>query len=333
MTEINCGPLLGLLYAYQDSAILMGSHELGVYDVLAEGPLTSQEVALRLGSASRSTELLLNACVAIGLLHKNGAKYGNSPLAGAFLVKGKPGYLGRVVAKEQEFYGPWLKLPSAVRSDKAQLAPMRRRLQEQPATARNFLLALHDLALLNGSALPDYVDLAGRRRLLDVGGGVGSYSILLAQRNPQLEVVVLDLPGVRQLAEETIASYGLSDRISFQEGDFNASCRGKDYDAVLLANILHDNTADACRDLLLKSREALVEGGLIIITEFYLDEDGVSPPVSAIFSVLMMLENRGAAEYPAKTILEWLAEAGFKDAAAHKLPEPSPMVVIVARKG
>jgi len=333
MTEMDCGPLLGMLYAYQDSALLMGSHELGVYDVLADEPLSSGEVAHRLGSAPRSTMLLLNACVAIGLLQKSGAKYSNSPLADAFLVKGKPGYLGRVVTKEQEFYGPWRKLPSAVRADEAQLPPMHQRLQEQPATARNFLLALHDLALLNGSALPEYVDLAGRRRLLDVGGGVGSYSILLAQRNPQLEVVVLDLPGVRELAEQTIASYGLSERMSFQEGDFNASCRGKEYDAVLLANILHDNTEDACRELLRKSREALAEGGQIIITEFYLDEDGVSPPVSAIFSVLMMLENRGAAEYPANTILEWLAEAGFKDAVAHKLPQPSPMVVLAARKG
>ncbi len=333
MTEISCGPLLEMLYAYQGSAILMGSHELGVYDALAQEPLTAGEIASRLGTASRSTELLLNACVAVGLLQKTGEKYKNSPLADRFLVKGNPGYLGRVVAKEQEFYGPWGKLVPAVRSDQAQLPPMRRRLQEQPATAGNFLLALHDLALINGSALPDYVDLAGRRKLLDVGGGVGTYSILLAQKNPQLEAVILDLPAVRELAEETIASYGLSDRISFQEGDFSAPCPAKGYDAVLLANILHDNTEEVGKRLLRKSHDALVEGGQIIVTEFYLEENGASPPVSAIFALLMMLENQGAAEYPAQTITQWLAEAGFLEAVARKLPEPSPMVVIVARKG
>jgi 2-polyprenyl-3-methyl-5-hydroxy-6-metoxy-1,4-benzoquinol methylase len=238
-----------------------------------------------------------------------------------------------VVAKEQEFYQPWGWVSQAVREDKAQLPSMEERLRRDPATAHNFLLALHDLALLNGSALPECVDLTGRHKLLDVGGGVGTFSILLAEKNPELHAVVLDLPPVRELAEETIASYGLSDRISFQEGDFKASCRGKGYDVVLLANILHDNTEEACKRLLRQSHGALVEGGLIVVSEFFLDEDGASPPGGAIFSVLMMLENHGAAEYPAEQIKTWLLEAGFRDPVVHRLPEPSPMVVMVAHKG
>jgi predicted O-methyltransferase YrrM len=332
MTEIDVGPLLEMLYAYQSAAILMGSSELGVYDALAQGPLTSEELALRLRTSLRSTELLVNACVAVGLVRKCDARYENSPLASAFLVRGSPRYLGRVVAKEREFYAPWGNLAAAVRSDEAQLPRMAQRLQEQPAIARNFLLALHDLALLNGSALPDCVDLAGRKRLLDVGGGVGTYSILLAQRNPALRAAVLDLPAVRDLAEETIASYGLSDRISFEGGDYTAPSLGDGYDVLLLANILHDNTQEACLDLLRKAYHALVEGGLIIVNEFYLDADQVNPPVSAIFSLLMMLENQGAAEYPAQTIVDWLLEAGFSRPEARRLPEPSPMVVLVAAK-
>jgi 2-polyprenyl-3-methyl-5-hydroxy-6-metoxy-1,4-benzoquinol methylase len=333
MTERDSGSLLGLLYGYQGSAILMASNELGVYDALADAPLTGQEVAARLGTAPRSTVLLLNACVALGLLRKTGSQFANSPMAEKLLVRGRPGYLGRVVAKEQEFYQPWGSLSQAAREDRAQLPSMRERLQRDAPTARNFLLALHDLALLNGSALPDCVDLTGRRKLLDVGGGVGTYSILLAQKNPQLEAVVVDLPAVRELAEEIIASSGLSDRISFQAGDFNASCRARGYDVVLLANILHDNTQEACKRLLRQSHGALVAGGLIVVSEFFLDEDGASPPAGAIFSVLMMLENHGAAEYPAEQIKTWLLETGFRDPVVHRLPDPSPMVVVVAHKG
>jgi ubiquinone/menaquinone biosynthesis C-methylase UbiE len=333
MTELDSGPLLGMLYAYQGSAILMGSHELGIYDVLAEGPLTLQEVASRLGTPPRSTMLVLNACVAMGLLHEAGGQYSNSPLAGKFLVRDKPHYLGRVVAKEQEFYAPWGQMSQAVRADKAQLPPIAERLQLDPATANNFLLALHDLGLLNASALPDHVDLRGRHKLLDVGGGVGTFSILLAQKNPQIQAVVLDLPQVRTLAEDTIASYGLSDRISFQEGDYNAPSLGEGYDVVLLSNILHDNSEESSQQLLAKSYRALVEGGLVVVNEFFLDEGGTSPPVAAIFSLLMMLENQGAAEYPTEQIKRWLLEAGFVDPVAHRLPEPSPMVVAVARKG
>jgi ubiquinone/menaquinone biosynthesis C-methylase UbiE len=333
MTELDSGALFQTLYAYQESAILMGSHELGIYDLLAKGPLTLQEVASRLGTAPRSTMLVLNACVAMGLLHKAGDQYSNSPLADKFLVRDKPDYLGRVIAKEQEFYGPWGQMPQAVREDKAQLPHITERLRRDPATASNFLLALHDLGLLNASALPDYVDLRGCHRLLDVGGGVGTFSILLAQKNPDLQAVVLDLPQVRTLAEDTIASYGLSDRISFQEGDYNAPGLGEGYDAVLLSNILHDNSEESCRQLLAKSYQALLQGGLVVINEFFLDEGGTSPPVAAIFSLLMMLENQGAAEYPSEQIKRWLLEAGFTDPAARRLPEPSPMVLLVARKG
>jgi ubiquinone/menaquinone biosynthesis C-methylase UbiE len=333
MTDLDSGPLLGMLYAYQGSAILMGSNELGVYRLLADEPLTAQEVSSRLGSPTRSTGLLLDACVAVGLLRKTGDKYSNSPLSDQFLVPGKPGYLGRVVTKEQEFYGPWGAVARAVHEDRAQLPTMRERLRKDPATAQNFLLALHDLGLLNASALPEYVDLTGRRRLLDVGGGVGTFSILLAQQYPDLQAVVLDLPQVGELAEQTIASYGLSDRVSFQEGDFHAPSLGDGYDAVLLSNILHDNTEDSCRQLLEKSHRALVEGGLVAVHEFFLEEDGASPPVGAIFSLLMMLENQGAAEYPAEQIKTWLLETGFVDPVVHRLPPPSPMAVVLARKG
>jgi len=333
MTELDSGRLLEMLYAYQGSALLMGSNELGIYELLANEALSAQEVASRLGSPTRSTELLLNACVGVGLLRKTGAKYSNSPLSNEFLVPGRPGYLGRVVVKEQEFYGPWGLAARAVRDDKAQLPTMTERLRKDPATAQNFLLALHDLGLLNASALPDYVDLTGCRNLLDVGGGVGTFSILLAQKNPDLRAVILDLPEIRALAEQTIASYGLSDRISFQGGDYNAPSLGHGYDAVLFSNILHDNTKESCRQLLNKSHRALVEGGLVAVNEFFLEEAGASPPVGAIFSLLMMLENQGAAEYPTEQIKMWLLEAGFINPLAFQLPPPSPMVVVVARKG
>jgi predicted O-methyltransferase YrrM len=322
-----------MLYAYQGSAILMGSHELGIYGVLSDGPLNEQEIAAAIGSAPRSTALLLNACVAMGLLHKAGDRYSNSSLAAEFLAPGKPGYLGRVVSKEQEFYQPWGRISQAVREDKAQLPPMTARLDENPETARNFLLALHDLGLLNAATLPDYVDLPGPKKLLDVGGGVGTFSILLAESNPELRAVVLDLPQVQAIAEDMIASHDLSDRIEFRAGDYSAPSLGEGYDAVLLSNILHDNTEEACRELIAKSRRALVDDGLLVINEFFLDQDGSSPPVGAIFSLLMMLENQGAAEYPVDTIKGWLLEAGFVDPVTCEIPDPSPMVVVVARKG
>ncbi len=332
MSKLDPGPLLEMLTAYQSSMILMASSELGIFDELSHGGLTVAHVAGLVGTAIRTTEMLLNACVAIGLLHKTGQTFENSLLAETFLVRGKPDYLGRVVAKEQEFYDPWGRLAEAIRQDKAQLPPMAERLSGDPETARNFLLALHDLVLLFGTGLPDVVDMEGRKKLLDVGGGVGTYSILLAQRYPELRAVVLDLRPVRELAEETIASYGLSDRISFRGGDYEAPSLGEGYDVILLANVLHDNTVPACKELLRKSHDALVDEGLVVINEFFLEEDKSGPPAGAIFSLIMLLENQGAAAYSAGEIKEWLLEAGFQDPVARRLPQPSSMVVITGRK-
>lgn len=332
MTDLDPGPLFEMLTAYEGSMVLMASNELGIFDELSEAGLSAADLASRLAASSRSTEMLLNACVAVGLLHKTGQTFHNTPLTEAFLVRGKPNYLGRVVAKEQEFYGPWGRLAQAVREDKAQLAPMSERLRRDPATARNFLLALHDLAQLFGTPLPNYVDLSRRKKLLDVGGGVGTYSIMLAQSNPQLRAVVLDLPPVRELAEEMIAGNGLSDRISFEAGDYQAASLGEGYDVILLANILHDNPMQSCKELLRKSHDALAEGGLLVINDFFLNDDKSSPPVGAIFSLVMLLENQGAAAYPAEEIKGWVLDAGFVDPVVRPLPDPSPMVVIVARK-
>lgn len=333
MTELDPGPLLEMLTGYQASTILMASNELGIFDELSKRALSAPELASRLGAPARSTEMLLNACVAVGLLRKTGKAFENTPLSEAFLVRGEPAYLGRVVAKEQEFYPPWGSLAEAVREDKALLPPMSERLRRDPETARNFLLALHDLALLFGSALPDHADLAGRSSLLDVGGGVGTYSIMLAQRYPQLRAVVLDLPAVRELAEGMIASHGLSSRITFQAGDYEDPSLGAGHDVVLLANVLHDNPIASCKELLRKSRDALVDGGLVIANEFFLDEDKTSPPVGAMFSLIMLLENQGAAAYSAEEIQGWLLDTGFVDPTVRRLPEPSPMVVIAAHRG
>jgi hypothetical protein len=129
-----------------------------------------------------------------------------------------------------------------------------------------------------------------------------------------------------------IAGNGLTDRISFEASDYQAASLGEGYDVILLANILHDNPVASCRELLRKSHDALVEGGLVIVNEFFLDADKTGPPVGAIFSLVMLLENQGAGAYPAEEIKGWLLDAGFVDPVVRPLPDPSPMVVIVAHK-
>ncbi len=320
--------VLDLLTRYQAPAILMAAHEVGVFAELGVDPTTLDDLAGRLGVPRRSLGILLRACVALDLVVQEGDRYACSPMATATLVPGSPGYLGRLIDKEAFFYRAWSGLADCVRTDRAALAPFPVRAQEDPQTARNFLLALDDVAALFGSDFGRQLTLEGCRRLLDVGGGVGSYSLALLERYPQLEVTILDLPAVVPWAREFVAQAGAAERVVVEPFDFLHDPLPRGYDVVLLSNILHDLPPAVNQGLLTAAYQALEPGGRVVVYEFLLDADRVTPATSAVFAVMMLVENQGGNVYTADDILGWLAAAGFGRPSVQRLPEPSPMGIV-----
>jgi predicted O-methyltransferase YrrM len=324
--------VLDLLTRYQAPAILMAAHEVGVLAQLGAGPATLDDLAERLGVPRRSLGILLRACVALELVRQEGNCYRCSPLAAATLVPGSPGYLGRLVDKEAFFYRAWARLADCVRTDRAALTPFQVRAREDPETARNFLLGLDDVAALFGSAFGRQLDLEGCRRLLDVGGGVGSYSLALLERCPQLEATILELPAVVPWAREFVAQAGAMERVAIEPFDFLDDPLPRGYDVVLLSNILHDQPPAVNQGLLTRAYQALEPGGRAVVYEFLLDADRVTPSTSAIFAVMMLVENQGGNVYTEDDILGWLAAAGFSGLSVQRLPEPSPMGIVIGHR-
>ena len=324
--------LLDMLTRYQTPAIIMSAHRLGVFRELGAGPATLQGLALRLSMPERSLGILLRACVAIGLLVQEKNRFAPSPLAAETLVPGAPGYLGRLVDKEAFFYGAWGDLPTCVRTDRAALAPIQVRARQEPETTRNFLLALDDVAVLYGTEFARQQDMSGVRRLLDVGGGVGSYAIALAQRYPALEATILELPEVVPWARDFVSEAGMGDRIAVKPTDFLVDPLPSGYDAVLFANIFHDHPPAVNQGLLAKAYEALAPGDRVVVYEFLLEADRLTPAVSAVFAVMMLVENQGGNVYSGQEIVAWLEGAGFGNVAVNHLPDPSPMGLIVGQK-
>ena len=285
-----------MLTRYQAPALVMSAHQVGVFRELGAGRATAQDLAARLGVPERSLGILLRGCVALDLLtvESGTGEYACTPLAAETLVPGTSGYLGRLVDKEAFFYQAWGDLAACVRTDRAALAPIQVRAREEPETTRNFLTALDDIAALFGGEFASHVDLGNRRRLLDVGGGVGSYAIALAERYPALEATILDLPEVVPWARTLWPTPGwmngsLSKRIDFLVDPFPVG-----YDALLLSNIFHDQPPAINQGLLVKAREALAEDGQVIVYEFLLEPDRITPPGAALFAVMMLVENQGA---------------------------------------
>jgi len=320
--------LLDMLTGYQTPAIVMAAHRVGLFRALGDGPASLAELACRLQVPERSLGILLRACMALDLVVARDGHYANGPLAAETLVPGQPGYLGRLVDKEAFFYGAWAELADCVRNDRPALAPLQQRARSDPETTRNFLAALDDIAALYGSEFAMRLDLDGARRLLDVGGGVGSYAIAAVRRYPELQATIVELPEVVPWAREFVAEAGLSERIAVQALDFMTDEFPAGYDAILFSNIFHDQATTVNQGLLAKAYRALPAGGRVVVYDFLLEPDRATPAASAIFAVMMVVENQWGNVYTAAEIEGWLAGAGFRGGSTVHLSPPSPMGLI-----
>src|SRR5258706_15919533 len=125
-------------------------------------------------------------------------------------------------------------------------------------------------------------------KVLDIAAGHGLYGIAFANRNPQAEVTAVDWAGVLEVAKENAQRAGVSDRYQTRPGSAFDVDYGTGYDIVLLTNFLHHFDAPTCETLLRKVRAALADGGRAVALEFVPNEDRVSPPQAAAFSMIML---------------------------------------------
>jgi SAM-dependent methyltransferase len=190
---------------------------------------------------------------------------------------------------------------------------------------------MFDLAMLLAPKMAGKLDLSGCRRLLDLGGGPGTWAIHFCLENPALEAVVFDLPTSRSFAEETIARFDMGGRISFVDGDFlKGEIKGR-YDVAWLSQILHGEGPEEVRTILEKIRSALEPGGLLMIHEFILDDKLDGPLFPALFSLNMLLGTPKGRSYSGQQLFDLLLEAGFREPQRLVLDVAGETSVIAAR--
>jgi SAM-dependent methyltransferase len=323
--------LMQLTLGYWRSQVLFAATRLGVFDALAAGPRTAEQVASQCAAAPDHMGRLLQACVALELVERDGGGYRNAPLAARFLVSGSDQYLGSWVRFMGDFYRPWGGLADAVRSGHPVEDGFARLAAGQEYT-RHIILAMHEYAMGPGREVVGRLALPGRQRLLDVGGGAGSYSILLARTNPELHAVVFDLPSVVGITQEVVAQHGLGDRITTQAGNYLQDDLGTGFDVVLLSNMLHQEDPATCRRLLARAAGALVDGGTLIVQLSFLNRDRTGPVWAVLQSLQLLLSYEGGRAYTTDDILEMLPGAGFGHAEVRKPSLVAAESLIVAKK-
>ncbi len=304
------GKLLQTSGEYWSASAIHAAVKLDVFTALGGRGLTAAELAGELAADPRGMRMLLAALAALNLIEKTGNGYANTPFAAEFLSKDSPAYLGHIVLHHHHLMESWAHLDQSVQSGQ----PNRNRsAHSDQAWRENFLMGMFNLAMRLAPQLVPKIDLTGRRHLLDLGGGPGTWAIHFCRHNPELKATVYDLPTTRPFAEKTIARFSLSERIRFTDGDFIEQGIDGSFDVAWLSHILHAEGPEICRDIIRKAVAALEPGGLIVIHEFILDNTMDGPLFPALFSLNMLLGTPAGQSYSEQQIMNMLGAAGVKN--------------------
>lgn len=326
--------------AYQRTEGLKAAIELEAFTAIGEGNATAAEIAKRCGASERGTRILCDFLCVMGFLNKDGNRYSLTPDTAMFLDKRSPAYLGGAVEfiSSSSLTEGFKNFAETVRRGGTQLAEGGTVAPENPIWVK-FARGMAPMMALPAQLLAKLVDPAADRplKILDIAAGHGLYGIEFAKNNLGAQIVALDWPNVLEVAKENAAAAGVLDRYSTIEGSaFDVDYEkggdgGEGYDLVLLTNFLHHFDAPTNEALLRKVHAALADGGRAVTLEFVPNEDRVSPPDAAPFSVMMLGSTPSGDAYTFRELEQMLANAGFSRSELHPLP-PSIQQVVISEK-
>lgn len=323
--------LMQLSGSYWGACALHAAVKLDVFSALGRKIMGAELLAENLGADERALSMLLDACAALGLVVKTGETYGNSPFALKHLCKSSPDYLGYILLHHHYLVSAWRSLDFSVVSG----GPLRQGGGDgDPLQREAFLMGMFNMANLIAPRLVPQIDLEGRTRLLDLGGGPGTWAFHFCRHNPALEALVFDLPTTEPFEQQCAQRFGMEDRVRFQAGDFLKDEIEGRFDVAWLSHILHGENSERCRFLLKKAARSLEPGGLLLIHEFILDDSGASPLFPALFSLNMLLNTEGGRSYREGELRQMLEEAGFTDIRrlAQEIPGESSVMAAALPK-
>ena len=317
--------------AYQRTEALKAAIELEVFTAIGEGNTTAAQIAQRTGASEKGVRVLCDYLTIHGMLTKQGDQYGLTVDSATFLDKRSPAYLGGAV----EFLcSPTLlegtkRMTEAVRKGGTAMDNEGTVSEENPVWVK-FARSMGALMFLPSQLLPKLADPNADRKLkiLDIAAGHGLFGIGFAKNNPQAEITAVDWKPVLEVAKENAEKAGVTDRYNTIPGSAFDVDFGSGYDLVLLTNFLHHFDPPTNEKLLRKVHDALADGGRAVTLEFVPNEDRISPPDSASFSMQMLTGTPSGDAYTFAELERMFTNAGFSHSTIHPLPPTFQQVVI-----
>jgi SAM-dependent methyltransferase len=300
-----------------------------VFDALAEEGATVPGLAERLGLDSLGMESLAAALVALGYLEHSGQELRNAPAAQRLLVRSSPESIATFAGEQADLHWEILTmLPESVRDGTAYSMHEQRR---DPERWEAYMRGLFEISRPEHDANAALVPAEDPQALVDVAGGHGGFAMAMCRRHPSLRATVADLPPAAAVGRKIVEEQGLSDRVSFREGDVFEGGLGSELDVVSAFNLVHHLPEDRDRELCRMARQALRPGGFLVIGDSERPEPG--EPVSqhgALSSLLFYAWSHGR-NFNRREIAAWLEDAGFEEVRVHRSERSPWRIVVIGR--
>jgi ubiquinone/menaquinone biosynthesis C-methylase UbiE len=326
--------IFSLLNAFQNTAALQTGIELDVFTVIGSGSNTPAMLAEKTGASERGLRILCDYLTIMGLLTKDDGRYALAQDSAIFLDRHSPACLASVagfVGAEWHRSNVQLLTAAVRRGGTAGRHGDNSKPQDEVWVA--FAKCMAPLTTPAANFIAQLVGAPEARpcTVLDIAAGHGMYGITIARKNPHARIVALDWPAVLAVARENALAAGVADRYETRPGSAFEAEFGSGYDVTLLTNIFHHFDQPTCETLMRRVYAALKPGGKAITLEFVPNEDRVSPPVAAAFSMNMLVGTDAGDAYTFSEYARMFANAEFASTAFHQIPD-MPQQVLVSEK-
>ncbi len=300
--------ILETVRGFMASRVVISAAELDLFTLLSDRARTAADITAAIDGDPRGVTILLDALCALGLLEKSDGAYRAEASAAALLSKDAPGSIRPMVLHMGSIWHKWSQITDVVRG---KTVPDMKDgiLDKQNLDA--FIGAMHVIASRAAPAVAAAADPGGARRLLDIGGGSGAYTLAFLDAQRAMRATLFDKPAVIEMARSWIESAGMTDRVDLVPGDFYTDELPPGHDLALLSAIIHQNSPAENEALYHKIHRALDDGGRILIRDHVMSADHTRPTEGAMFAVNMLAVTRGGSTYTFDEIAAGLAAAGF----------------------
>jgi SAM-dependent methyltransferase len=323
MTGVTPEPIFQVASGFMAAKHLFVANEVGVFTHLAAGPATLDELTQRVGIPRRTLRILADAMVALGFVEHQGEQYQNGPVAATFLS----GHTAMDLRPFLRFwdhlsYPNWTKLAAACRTNDTAFGEV----DYTDAEQQIFSEGVEAIQAAPAQMLPTTYDFDRHRRLLDLGGGTGSWLVAVLRQYSALEATLFELPAAAAVARQKLAGDPIVGRLHIVAGDFFTDPIPDGHDAVLVANVIHLYTPERNLALLRTLRQCVPDGARLLLVDFWTDPTHTQPLFAALMAGEFLLY--GGDVYSEDEARGWLTASGWR--AVERKPLAGPVSLLVA---